>query len=1098
MYERAGFMQTVNRGYLVLATIAAVFALWALAPAAAHASGCTDSWTNSAGGNWFTGSNWSKEAPPAAGEEACITLNGTYTVTMTQTSSTVSLGSLTVGGSSGTQTLAVGSSCSLNAILTTTAGISNGAQGAIVLTNGEGCGDNVTVNGPITNAGTLTSEPASGGSRSLLGNLTNTGTLAINTNTADNGASTTWTNEGTIDLATGKELAVSSKNSLTNGTGGTIAAAGSGDVVLSGATFTEGAGTTSGTQPVVVDDGTLNYAGTGASVIALRGNTALSGTLGSAQTLSIQSTCSENVVATAAEGTVNGGTIKLTNGDGCGDNATLAIPAGTLTNSGKIVSEPVHGGTRTLQGSIANPGTLAINANTAYNGASATLTNHGALNVAEGIQLTVSNKGSVVNSGGGKITAGTGGDVFNGSETSFTEGAGTTSGAKPVIVDDGKLTYAAGGGASVIALRGVDTLVGSLVAGQSLSVESTCSENVTVTASESFTNAGTITLTNADGCSDNATLIVSAGTLTNSGKIVTEPAIGGTRTLQGNITNTGTLSIKANTAYSGAGALLTNEGAVDLAEAIQLTVSNSGAFTNGTGGSIAPVGSGNVFLDSGTTFTEGAGTTSGVTPVFVDDGTLDYTGSGASTIALRGSDTLEGNVASGQVLTVESTCSENATATATASFSNAGQITLTNGDGCGNNATLAISAGTLTNTGKIITEPAIAGTRTLQGNITNKGTLAIKTNTTYSGSGAQLINEGPISLSNGIVLTVTGSPTVTNGAGGEIGSAGNGSLQQTGGTFNEGLGKTFGSEPVILDDMTLNETEHGAGPIALRGASNLTGNVKAGEELLIESSCSENATVTAAGSFANFGTIELTNGDGCGNNTTLNLKGGTLTNGANLDIDNPHGGSRAIDGNVINNSTLSLAAGETLQLTGNYTQGSVGRYKTFLAGSSTFGAMSVSGTATLAGVLVVRQSSFKGTAGQTFGILSSAALSGTFAEAEIEDAINYAGLYYKPTYSATGVTLVVTQATLVLSAKSGAPGSTVTLTGTGYLPGDTVTPTFVDHKGVSTALPSTTINSSGELSEEITIPPTAAVGAGTIKVAAAQTGVHITDAFNVT
>ncbi len=116
----------------------------------------------------------------------------------------MSVKSLTIGGTSGTQTLAVGSSCSVNAVLTTTAGISNGAQGAITLTNGDGCGDSVTVIGPITNAGTITSEPAHGGARSLQGNLTNTGTLAINANTAFNGTSTLLTNEGAIDVAEGE------------------------------------------------------------------------------------------------------------------------------------------------------------------------------------------------------------------------------------------------------------------------------------------------------------------------------------------------------------------------------------------------------------------------------------------------------------------------------------------------------------------------------------------------------------------------------------------------------------------------------------------------------------------------------------------------------------------------------------------------------------------------------------------------------------------------------------------------------------------------------------------------------------------------------
>ncbi len=252
---------------------------------------------------------------------------------------------------------------------------------------------------------------------------------------------------------------------------------------------------------------------------------------------------------------------------------------------------------------------------------------------------------------------------------------------------------------------------------------------------------GAIALTNGEACATNVTL---TGPVSNAGTIASEPAIGGTRTVQGNLTNTGTLAIDANTAYNGASALLTNEGALNVAEAIQLTVSDKGSVTNGAGGTISATGSGEVFLGSGTSFSEGAGTTVGAKPVIVDDGTLGYTGSGKSLIGLRGSDTLSGSLGGAQSLLLESTCGENATATAGASFTNAGTITLTNGEECATNATLAISAGTLTNSGTIATEPATGGTRTVQGNVTNKGTLAIDTNSAYNGASALLTNEGAL------------------------------------------------------------------------------------------------------------------------------------------------------------------------------------------------------------------------------------------------------------------------------------------------------------------------------------------------------------------
>ncbi len=1095
MFEVGRCERMVRRELTVALGVATIIALSLLAPAYAHASGCTDSWKNAESGSWFTGSNWSNGAPPTSEEEACITVNGTYTVTMTQNSGTVSVQSLTVGGSSGTQTLSVGSSCSVNAVLATTAGLTTGGNGVVVLTNGDGCGDSVTLTGPVENAGSIIVEPEHGGARTLQGSLTNTGSLKINANTSYNGASAALTNEGAINIAEGKQLAVSNKGSLTNAANGSITGSGSGNLFMgSETTFTEGAGTTSGSEPVIVDDGTLDYnAGGGAGPISLHGSSALNGSTSSGQSLAIQSTCSENTVATAATGFGNGGKITLTNADGCGDSATLDISGGTLTNTGTLVTEVDHGGTRTLQGNIKNTGTLEIDAATAYNGTGAVLTNEKSFSVGEGIQFTVTNSGSFTNGTGGSIASSTG-DIFMGSGTTFTEGAGSINGKKPVIVDDATLAYT-GAGAGPISLRGSSKVSGTLAKEQLLSIESTCSENTVATA-EGVTNGGTIALTNGDGCGNSATLSIPSGTLTNSGKISTEPEHGGTRTIQGNLKNTGKLAINATTAYNGVDALLMNGGTVVLAEGRQLNLSSGASFTNAAGGKITANPGSDVFLTGGT-FTEGQGTTAGTKPVFIDDGALDYTGEGESRIGMRGNSTLSGNVAAVQSLILESTCGENALLTTAASYTNAGTITLTNGDGCGNSATLDTSAGTLTNSGTIIAQPEHGGSRTLDGDITNTNTITLNTSTSDPSKEAIVLNEGTINIANGASFSLSSDATVTNGKGGTIAGSGSGALVQTSGTFNQAAGTTTGSEPVILDDLTLNYSEHGGGKIALRGNSSLTGTVRSGEALALQSTCSENALATATGSFNNNGTLEITNGDGCGNGATLNLKGGTLTNNGTLVVANPHGGVRELEGNLVNNLILSLAAGETLHLTGTYTQSTAGKFRTFIASSSTYGALSVSGAASIAGTLTLRQvEPFKATLGQSYQILSAASLTGTFAT-ESEDQINFTGLYYEPTYSATGVTLSVAQATQVRAPNSGTPGSSVTLSGSGYIPGDTITPAFTDSKGTKTLYPSVTVNSGGEFSTEITLSASAALGAGTINTTSTATGVHINNTFKV-
>jgi hypothetical protein len=144
--------------------------------------GCTDSWTNSAGGSWFDGEDWSTGAPPTAAEEACIAAPGEYTVTLAQTSSTgpVSVRSLTVGGgASGIQTLSVASTCSASAVLSSGLGIVNRSNGVLVLTDGEACAGGVTLAGPVSNVGNLYVEVPHGGARTVAGNLTDNGTVSL-------------------------------------------------------------------------------------------------------------------------------------------------------------------------------------------------------------------------------------------------------------------------------------------------------------------------------------------------------------------------------------------------------------------------------------------------------------------------------------------------------------------------------------------------------------------------------------------------------------------------------------------------------------------------------------------------------------------------------------------------------------------------------------------------------------------------------------------------------------------------------------------------------------------------------------------------------
>jgi len=147
-----------------------------------------------------------------------------------------------------------------------------------------------------------------------------------------------------------------------------------------------------------------------------------------------------------------------------------------------------------------------------------------------------------------------------------------------------------------------------------------------VSAAGGFTNAGAITLTNTPAtCGYSNTLTLSSGTLTNTGSITTEKSQGGGRVLQGNIENKGTLQLNTNTTLNAKGSLLTNEGAINVAAATVLEADSGASIANDSSGTINATGTGvAVVTGEADTFTEGAGTTSGTTPVDIINANLDY------------------------------------------------------------------------------------------------------------------------------------------------------------------------------------------------------------------------------------------------------------------------------------------------------------------------------------------------------------------------------------------------------------------------------------------------------------------------------------------
>ena len=145
-------------------------------------------WTNTAGGNWSVATNWSPNSVPNSGDNAYITLDGTYLVTL-DVSTTI--GNLTVGGSNGLKAISDGSN------FLTIVGVGS------INTNGVFMFGGGTLSGTLDVAGRLN---WSGGTVSGALTVATNGTLDISgsTNTTlSAGAGTGFTNWGTVVWAGG-------------------------------------------------------------------------------------------------------------------------------------------------------------------------------------------------------------------------------------------------------------------------------------------------------------------------------------------------------------------------------------------------------------------------------------------------------------------------------------------------------------------------------------------------------------------------------------------------------------------------------------------------------------------------------------------------------------------------------------------------------------------------------------------------------------------------------------------------------------------------------------------------------------------------------
>ncbi len=731
----------------------------------------------------------------------------------------------------------------VNATLTVAAGLTN--DGTILLESQNSTYSDTlsTGSGGFTNAadGIIQVTAGTGGTRSINGNLTNLGAIDVGAGTtlAVNNTSTaaTFLNEGQVTVDPAGFMFVSQTY---NAAGGTI------------------------TGPGYVYNGTLRVTVSTASplTILVNGTTTLATNNLPNTTIWVQGDGylgGVNATLTVAAGLTNDGTILLESQNSTYSD-TLSTGSGGFTNAadGIIQVTAGTGGTRSITGNLTNLGAIDVGAGTtlAVNNSStaATFLNEGQVTVNPAGFMFVS---QTYNAAGGTITGP--GYVYNGTLRV------TVSTASPLtILVDGTTTLATNNLPNTTIWVQGDGYLGGV--------------NATLTVAAGLTNDGTILLESQNSTYSD-TLSTGSGGFTNAadGIIQVTAGTGGTRSINGNLTNLGAIDVGAGTTLAvnntSTAATFLNEG--------QVTVNPAG------------------FMFVSQTYNAAGGTITG--PGYVYNGTLLVTVSTASplTILVDGTTTLATNNLPNTTIWVQGDGylgGVNATLTVAAGLTNDGTILLESQNSTYSD-TLSTGSGGLTNAadGIIQVTAGTGGTRSINGNLTNLGAIDVGAGTTLAvnntSTAATFLNEGQVTVNPAGFMFVS---QTYNAAGGTITGPGyvyNGTLRVTVSTASPLTILVNGTTTLATNNLP-NTT------IWVQGDGYLGG---------------VNATLTVPAGLTNDGTILLESQNSTYSDT-LSTGSGGFTNAADgiIQVTAGTGGTRSINGNLTNLGTITVGAGTTL------------------------------------------------------------------------------------------------------------------------------------------------------------------------------------------
>ena len=465
-----------------------------------------------------------------------------------------------------------------------------------------------TVNGAITNSGTVVGNEGTGITNTLGGNITGAGAFTqtgagatVLTGAANSYSGATTVNAGTLQVGDGTNGIISNSSASTVAFGATLAFneanGGSYSGTIANAGTVAGVETTGNTNTLggnITGAGAFTQTGAGATVLTGAANSYSGATTVNAGTLQVGDGTNGIISNSSASTVAFGATLAFNEANG-------GSYSGTIANAGTVAGVETTGNTNTLGGNITGAGaftqtgagaTVLTGAANSYSGA--TTVNAGTLQVGNGTSGIISNSSASTVASGATLAFN---EADGGSYSGTIANAGTVAGIETTGTNTlaGNITGAGGftqsGAGTTVLTGGANGYSGpTAVTAGTLQVGDGTSGIISNSSASTVASGATLAFNEANGGSYTGT-IGNAGTVTGAEISGNTNTLGGAISGAGGFTQSGAGATILSTANSYAGPTTVNAGTLALSAAGTAGSSNGGtlgatAITVNTGGTL--------------------------------------------------------------------------------------------------------------------------------------------------------------------------------------------------------------------------------------------------------------------------------------------------------------------------------------------------------------------------------------------------------------------------------------------------------------------------------------------------------------------------------